>query len=333
MSSPIHAVLTGTFTSDGLTRNITLPSGYNDFKMINITDIGSAAAATPVMRAQATSSMLAGSAYYSTKTNGAATLDLETTTLTGGFTFIDDSASTPIGPILNIATGVSKAAPAVVTTNVTTNLNNGDIVRIYGTTGMLQIAGMDFTISLLNSGVSYDLAYLDSTGFANVATAGKARKVAFDSRYYPKSRFITNISQAANAIVTMSVTHGYTVGQQVRIYCTANFGMTEINGLLGTIIAIGTADTSGFTNTITLDIDSSAFTAFTFPTSAVAALGVTFPQVVPVGEAAINTVTEHFANLLDDATRNISFRGVQIGTTVQTTAKVYQWIATKGTAI
>lgn len=328
MSSPINAQLTGTFTSDGAVRNITLPSGYTDFRMINITDIGSAAAATPVMRAEGTSAMLAGSAYYNTKTNGAATLDLEATTLTGGFTFVDDSASVTIGAALNIATGISQASPAVVTTNITTNLNNGDIVRIYRTTGMFQVSGMDFTIGALNAGVSYTLAYMDTSAFAAPATAGFARKIAFDARYYPRRRFITKITQATSAVITLSVTHGYTVGQEVRVYCSSDFGMTEINGLLGVVTAINTTN-----NTITTDIDSSGFSAFAFPTSANAALGVTFPQVVPVGEAAINSVSQPYGNLLDDATDNVSFRGVQIGTTVQTTAKVYQWIAAKATAI
>lgn len=327
-SSPLHALLTGTITGSDTVQSVIIPSGYDEFKMINITDIGSTAASTPVMRAVGTSAMAAGSAYYNLKTNGAATNQIETTTTTGGFTFVDDSAGVAIGAALNIATGISQANPAVVTTNVTTNLNNGDIVRVYGTTGMLQIAGMDFTIGALNAGVSYTLAYLDSSGFANPATAGKARKIAFDARFYPRRRFITKITQATSAVITLSVTHGFTVGQEVRVYCTSDFGMKEINGLLGVITAINTTN-----NTITVNIDSSGFTAFAFPTSAVAALGVTFPQVVPVGEAAINSSTQAYGNLLDDATDNVSFRGVQIGTTVQTAGKTYQWFASKGASL
>lgn len=328
MSTPLHALLTGTFTSDGTTKNISLPSGYDDFRMINITDIGSSAASTPVMRAEGTSAMSAGSAYYNLKTNGAATNALEISTTTGGFSFVSDSSGTAIGAALNIATGISQAATAVVTTNVTTNLNNGDIVRVYGTTGMLQIAGMDFTIGALNAGVSYTLAYLNSSAFGAPATAGTARKVAFDSRFYPRNRYITSISQAASAVIVMSVTHGFTVGQEVRLVVPAVFGMVEMNNLLGVITAINTT-----TNSITVNIDSTAFTAFAFPTSAIAALGITFAQVVPVGEAAINSVSQPYGNLLDDATRNVSFTGVQIGTTVQTTGKLYQWFARKGVSL
>ena len=100
--------------------------------------------------------------------------------------------------------------------------------------------------------------------------------------------------------------------------------MIEMDELIGNITAISTAN-----NTITVDIDSSAFTAFAFPTSAVAGAGVEAPQVIPVGETANDT----YANNLDDATDNQAFRGVQIGTTVQTTAILYQWVARRGTAI
>lgn len=321
MSTPIHAIVSGTFTSDGAIRNISIPSGYDDFRLVNITDIGSAAAATPVMRAEGTSSMAAGSAYYNLKTNGAATVQIETTTLTGGFTFVNDSGlQTPSNA--TVITAITNAAPPVVSA-ATTGLNNFDIVRVYGTTGQLNIAGLDFTINNIVAGVSFELIYMVAPGAA--ATAGFWRRIPFDARYYPRRRYIASISLATSAVIVMTVTHGFTVGQQVRMIVPAVFGMTQMDGLLGTVTAINTT-----TNSITVNIDSSAFTAFAFPTSAIAALGVNFAQVVPVGEAAVNTLALPVANSLDDATRNVSFTGVQIGTTIQTTGKLYQWFATKG---
>lgn len=326
MSTPLHAVLTGSFTSDGALKNITLPSGYDSFEMINITDIGSAEAATPVMRAQGTSVMSAGSAYYNLKTSGAATNALEISTASGGFTFITDSASTAIGGSVSLnGTEINRANPAVASTATTTGLvDSSSVVRLYNTTGMLQVSGMDFTVGTIVASTSFQLKYLNNSGFAADATSGSYRIVNATSRYYPKSRFITGITAASSAVITLSVTHGYTAGQSVRVYVPAAFGMTEINGLLGTITAVSTAN-----NTITVNIDSSSFTAFAFPTSATAAAGVTFAQVVPVGEAASSS----YANLLDDATDNQSFAGVQIGATVQTTGKVYQWLARRGVTV
>lgn len=326
MSSPVKAILTGTFTSDGLSRNISLPSGYTTFEMVNITDIGSTAANTNVIRARGMSSMAAGSAFYSPKTSGSATLALETMTLTGGFTFVADSGGYAPEAALAVTSATNASPPVLTMTSSTGNVLAGDIVRYYGASGQYNIAGMDFTAGTVVANTSIALAYMGAPGA--VGAGGSVRRIPFDLRYYPRARYITAITQAASAVVTMSVTHGYTVGQAVRIVVPAAFGMTQINGLIGNITAINTS-----TNTITVDINSTGFTAFAFPTSAVAASGVTFAQVVPVGEAAINSPSQPYGNLLDDATRNASFTGIQIGATVQTTAKLYQWVATKGTSI
>jgi hypothetical protein len=327
MSTPLHAVLTGSFTSDGAIRNISLPSGYDKFEMVNITDMGSTAANNNVMLATGTSLMPAGYGIYTPKTSGAATLDPSVTVTTGGFTFVSNSATTANGGSVALSgTEVSQASPAVCGTGSTANLVSGSsVVRVFGTTGMLQIAGMDFTVGTVVANTSFQLKYLDSSGFAAAATAGSYRIINSRSMYYPKSRYITGITKASSAVITMSVAHDYTVGQLVRLVVPDEFGMSEMDGLLGTITAIST----GSTNTITVNIDSTSFTTFAFPTSATAGAGVTFAQVVPVGEAA----TSPYQNLLDDATDNQSFTGIQIGGTVQTTGKVYQWSAVKGVSV
>lgn len=330
MSTPLHSVLTGSFTSDGTVKNITLPSGYDDFEMINITDLGSAAANTNVMKARGTSLMPAGYGLYNPKTSGAATIAIESMATSGGFTFVSDSASRSIGGSVALSgTEINRANPAVCGTGSTANLvDSVSVVRLYNTTGMLQVAGMDFTVGTIVANTSFQLKYLDNSGFAADATAGSYRIINADARFYPRNRYITAITAASSAVITLSVTHGFTVGQLVRIIVPDAFGMTQINGQLGTVTAINTTN-----NTITVNIDSSGYTAFAFPTSAVAAAGVTFAQVVPVGEAAVNSVSQPYGNLLDDATDNVSFTGISIGATVQTTGKVYQWFARKGVTL
>lgn len=321
MSTPVHAILSGSFTSDGNEFTLSLPSGYNEVELVNITDIGSTAAATPVMKAKGTSSMAAGSAYVSLKTNAAATIALESGITTLGFTFVADSGAVSLGASLPI-TALTAANPAVASAASTAGLSNGDIVRLYSPTGMLQAGGIDYSIGGLVANTSFQLSNLDASGFAAPATGGSVRKVFFNPRYYPRARFITKITQAASAVVTTSIPHGYTAGQLVRINCPSAFGMSQINGLLGTITAVTAS-------TFTVNIDSSAFTPFAFPTSAVAGSGVTQAQVVPVGEAASGS----YANLLDDATLNQAVSGVIIGTGVQTSGKLYQWIAKKGVSL
>ncbi len=329
MSSPINAILTGTYTTAATPAaiNLSIPSAYTKITVYNITDMGSTAANTNVMQAYGTSSMAAGSGVVIAKTNGAATLGTQTTLAAnaGGFTFVTDSASTGLGAALTM-TSTTNASPPVVSLASTAGLSTNDVVRYQNSAGQLNISGMDFTIGSVIANTSFSLLFMGAPGGAG--TGGTVQRVPFDPRFYPPTRFITAISQAASAVITLSVTHQYTVGQQVRIIVPTAFGMTQMNNQLVTITAINTT-----TNTITVNVDSTAFTAFAFPTSAAAALGVSFAIVVPVGEAAVNSVAQPFGNLLDDATRNTSFNGVIIGTAVQTGSKLYQWVAERGISL
>lgn len=326
MSTPLHAFVTGTFVSAGTAVNLSIPSDVQQMELFNLTSVGSTAAATPVMMARWTLDIPDGGAYYVLKTNGAATLQAWTTTATNGFTRIADSGIVQPGPAIAL-TGTTNADPVVVSTASTAGLSNGDIVRLINVTAAQQLTNFEWTVGNLVANTSFELLY---TGVApgSAGTAGFWRRIPFDPMYYPRRRFITFISQATSAVIEMSVTHGFTVGQLVKIIVPAAWGMTQINNQYATITAISTAN-----NTITVNINSTGFTAFAYPSSAVAAGGVTLAQVVPVGEAAVNTLAQPFANLLDDATRNTSFRGLIIGTTVQTSGETYRWIATRGVAL
>lgn len=323
MSTAINAQLTGTFTSDGTAVDLSIPSEYTEIELTNLTDIGSAAAATPVMKAWGTSSMADGEGIFATKTNGAATIAISTTTATNGFTFLSDSGLQALGAVNATISGITNATPPVVSLTSTTGLADGDVVRLYGTTGALQLAGVDYTIDTLVANTTFNLAFAGTAPGA-AASAGSFRRVSTDPRFYPRHRFITAITAATSAVITLSVTHGFTAGQAVRFKVPSDWGMVEMDDLLGNITAVNTT-----TNTITVDIDSSAFTAFAYPSSATAGAGVDFPLVVPVGETANST----YANTLDDATDNQAITGVTIGTSMQTTGKVYQWVARKGQAI
>ena len=329
MSTSINAQLTGTFTSDGTAVDISIPCGYTKIELVNLTDFGSAAANTNVMEAYGYSNNPDGYGIYVPKTSGAATLGTPTMVTSNGFSFLEDNGIQTPGASLTIATGISQATQAVVTTTATTGLANGDVVRVFNSTGMLQIGGLDFTISNLSAGSSYKLAYLDSSGFAAAATAGSVRRIPYNPRFYPRNRTITKVtSSGTSTIVTLSVDHEYVAGQVVKFIVPSAFGMIELDGLQGTVTAVGASD-GVVTNTITVDIDSSGFTTFAFPTSALAATGVTFAQVVPMGESA----TAPYANLLDDAFENRSITGVTIGTSMQTSGSEYMWIASKAQAI
>lgn len=325
MSSPINAVLTGSFTTSAVPDpvRISLPSGYTTIKIINETDY--LAHAASIIEAIGESSNPANTARISTGSGANPNVLTDTILLTGGFTFISDSSTLPIGALITNITAITNAAQAVIST--ATPPSQGQTVRLYSTTGDLQLSGMDYTVGTVVPATSFVLADL-ATAPGSVATAGSFRVINADSRFYPRSRFITGISQATQAVIALSVTHKFIVGEQVRIILPKEYGMIEMNNQLVTIVAIGTA-LNGVTNTITVNIDSSAFTTFAYPTSAIAAQGVNFPQVLPVGEAA----TQPYANLLDDATTNVSFNGVLIDPAILVASKTYSWVSTKGLTV
>lgn len=322
MSSPVNSQLTGSFVSSGSVVSLNVPSEYTEIELTNISSLGDDAASTPVMKAWGTSLMPAGAAIVGSKTNAATTIAISDTILSNGFTFVSDSGLQTPEAALDVTSATNATPPVVTMDSSTGNIAEGDIVRYYGAAGQLNISGMDFTAGTVVSDTTVELAYMGAPGAAG--TGGFLRRIPFDARYYPRHRFITAITQASSAVITLSVTHGFTVGQLVRVYVPTEFGMSQMNGLLATVSAINTTN-----NTITVDVNSTGFTAFAFPSSATAGTGVNFAQVVPVGMAA----QDPYQNLLQDATDNRSFRGVLVGTGVQTNGETYQWVARKGTSV
>lgn len=321
MSTPLHAFVTGTFVSDGTAVTLPIVSDVHQFDLYNLTSLGIGGATTPVMRAEWTLGMPNGSAIRGTKANGSDVINWDSIAA-AGITRIANSGDLTPGPLL-AQTATSNANPIVVSTINTGSLSVGDVVRLIDNTDAQQITGLEYTVTAINPGVDFTLGYA-GVAPGSVGTGGFFRRIPYQAPFYPRNRSITFISQAASAVITMSVTHELTVGQRIKILVPENWGMTEINNQYATITAIDTVN-----NTITVDIDTTGFTAFAYPTSVQAAGGVGQAQVVPVGM----TAQSPWENLLDDATRNTTFRGLIVGTGVQTTGETYRWIAKRGIAV
>jgi len=283
----------GKFTSTGASQTLNIRSGVDWIKVLNYTDntqyfwqVGMAAGVGKITAANGTTASLGAGL---------------------GFFPIDTSLNVPGASV--VLTAISAAAIPVVSTGNTGGLANGDIVRLYNVTNGVQLNSIDFTIGAVNANVSFTLAYMSQIVAAN---AGTFRRIPYNPIFYPRNRYIVSISQAVEAVVVLTVTHGYKIGQVVSFVVpsvggsAASYGMTEINGLQGTILAINTA-----TNSITVDIDTTAFTAFAFPTTAQAAAGFTQAQVIPVG---MNTAEglDSGVDILSDATINTGLIGIQL---------------------
>lgn len=217
------------------------------------------------------------------KDNGGNGLNL-TSDLSGGFVYVQ-SFPQPEAPV--VGTAITQADPAVVT--MVNSYSEGDRVRLYATTGMLQIGGMDFTISSVGAG-GFTLLGLPSTlanGFAAAATAVTARRISKESAVEPAFLYITEIVRGLTTEVRVSTQHQYVVGMKIRFNIPRSFGCQELNGLTGTIIAaVGSNVPAGSSvYKFVVDIDSSAFSAFAFPLSTASPTAPLFATVAPAGQS------------------------------------------------
>ena len=77
------------------------------------------------------------------------------------------------------------------------------------------------------------------------------QNVPVQSDFYQPSRFvISNISLGKTTTVTVTVSHNYVIGQQVRLIIPPSFGCTELNEVTGFVLSIPQS------NEIELDIYS-----------------------------------------------------------------------------
>jgi hypothetical protein len=310
MSVVFSGTIQGSFVSTGADQVINLPTGVDWMHVRNMTVYNGVATGLGgefFWQREMIALPSTGLEYLFTNITGA--MEPAVLVAPNGFMPIDTSVNVPGASIAT--TGITGALPPVVTTGSTVGLNNGDIVRLFSPAGALQLGGMDFTVGGVVANTSFTLPNMPAVAAATPAV-GAYRRIPYNPYFYPSSRYITKISQAAQALVTLSVTHSYTIGQVIRFVIptvtAAAYGMTEINGLQGTIVNINQTDGTS-TNTITVDINTAGFTAFALPLTANPYH--TFAQVVPVGESTVEALIAG-TNLLGDATVNTGIRGLML---------------------
>jgi len=267
----------GKFTSDGSAKNIVLRSGIDFMNVLNYTQMATQQATGRGVKFEWQVGMADDAGIEYKKTNSTDAINGVVIT-SGGFTFKNTALQAPEAAKATSGTDIAKATSVVTVTSH--GYSVGDRVRMYGTTSMLQIAGMEFTITAASTN-AFTLGYIDMSGFAADATAGFARRIPNNPLYAPAVNWITAISAAANAVVQLSVTHGLEVDDMVRLNVPAGYGMVQADGLQAKVLSVDTA-----TNEVTLDLDTSAFTAFAFPASG--ATPFTFATLNPFGDVSTN---------------------------------------------
>lgn len=291
----------GRFTADGNNKTIQVRSDIDWMHVYNFSHIANAAGNDGV-HFYWQRGMDDDDGIYWYLSGGTTNLDIEDlgtgSQASGGFTLVDSSGN-PLTAAVAVTAGTNAVQP-VYNTASTAGLAAGDVVILDNLTGQGNLAGFEFQVDNVVANTSFRMAYDIATAPGAAATAGNWRKIKWDPIYYPRRRFISTITAAASAVVTCSVDHGLTVGQKVRLQVPAAFGMVEMDKLQGTITAVTAS-------TLTLNIDSSGFTAFQFPVAGQEPF--TFAQVVPLGADTAQAISSS-VDMLDDATDNVSYLGM-----------------------
>ena len=247
-----------------------------------------------------------------------------------------DTANPPTFAALATTAITGMAGTFILTMADTGTIAVGDYVRLYATTGELQIAGYTFQVTAVTTNVSITLGYMASSGitFAADATAGEVVKF-IPNKMYPRWRYIANITKATQAVVYFTEKNDFTPGEIVSFRVSSDFGMDEINNKPARVLSVTNSST---VSSITIDLDTSGFTTFAFPTSAATAAGVSPAVCVPsssgvVPDSGSATVPQQPPGTnLRDAFDNRNTRIIHCGASMfanGTTGDVWTWMAFK----
>ena len=216
----------------------------------------------------------------------------------GGFTFVDQT-NPPV--YAKVAITAINGTTGVVSTGTTTGISVGDFVRLINVTSALELSTTLFQVTAVSAGVSITLGMLATAVTAGLVvangTTGFYQKV-YPGFMYPKLSPVLYITQATQAKVYFARPNDYTPGELVDFQIPTPYGMTQLSNLTATPSAGATANPPGaarvlvVTNTatessITINYDTTGFTAFTFPSSANYALGASPAVCFPAGSGIV----------------------------------------------
>lgn len=315
---------------------IKIPANADWVKVYNYTKMGAAGLNTVYFNGSANAlvgvefywqrGMAAGTGMVTYKANGVNTLSGDTM-LTGGFTLYDPSGNPVTAAVVTTAT--SNATQPVVSTASTAGVDVGTIIRM-SNTAQTDVNGIDMQVSAVTVNTNFTLLGATNalaTAPGAIGGAGFYRIISYDPLFYPRRRYVTKITQAVNAQVSTSVDHQYVPGQSVRFVIPSQSGMTQLNALPENNYLTCTVLTVVDSWNFTIDVDTTAFTAFTWPT--IAQQPSSFPEVTPVGENTASAllipasqvpidingqqINNTQTGILSDATVNTGFLGMVLG--------------------
>jgi hypothetical protein len=293
---PFTILTQGTYTqpATAVAQIINLPSGCDYMKVVNYTQMSAASPTACVAGEWFGGGLTAVNAGLRWRKAGSSAILIDNftdATATNGFTYI---TANPSPQAALTGTTITQANPAVAT--VTNTYSNGDQVIIYNAVGMQQISGMTFTISSVTTS-GFTLLGLNSSGFAAAATSFMVRRITqnpqgVDTPVAPSSLYVTAVTNAVGAQVTVSQANQVFVGQKLEFQVPGSFGMVQLDNYYQSgskpIIVQTIVDAYNFT----INIDTTNYTAFAFPASSGSPTTQLFATVAPAGQSTtFNPIT------------------------------------------
>lgn len=195
--------------------------------------------------------------------------------------------------------GITKADPAIVT--VTGHgYTSGDVVifqNLYetATTGMPQIDGIPFTVTVIDANsfsIPWNTNQSNYTAITGAATGTTTvKKVLYPYLYAPGTSVISAITTGTTTTIDTANAHNFVVGQEVAFRIPASWGTIQLNSLPNTMIPgspiYGYVVAVTDYNTVVVNINSTGYTAFNSNQTVASVPGLSFPQIVAVGD--VNT--------------------------------------------
>lgn len=295
----------GTFTSTGVAKAIYLPFQPNIIRMTNYS-----AAATPAQNGvpYATWDASMGQGFGVISAFNATPVLTTDVIIANGFSTFAAGLDFQYGAQIQIS-GITKASPAVVTTASAHGYSTGDIVIFQGlyqssTTGMPQISGMPFAVTVTGSTtftIPWNTNQSNYTALSASPTGAFVKKVLYPFLYAPGVSFITAITTGTTTAITTTAPHNLVLGQEVAFRIPSTWGTTQLNSLPNNTIPgspiYGYVTIVNSSTQVTVSINSTGFTAYTSNQTVASVPGLSFPQIVAVGDLNTGGVQYSGGNL------------------------------------
>ena len=178
--------------------------------------------------------------------------------------------------------------------------STGDVIVTQGlystqyTAGFAQLDGMPFVITVVDANnftINWNTNQSNFTALAASPSGAFVKKVLYPFLYAPGVSFISGITTGSTTTIDTTTPHNLVVGQEVAFRIPAAYGTIELNSLpnnqtpgspvYGYVISVTDS------NTVVVNINSSSYTAFNSNQPISSVSGLSFPQMVAVGD--VNT--------------------------------------------